>query len=285
MSDSPVTRWVISSPELAWIMRLRWAAMLAQASIALAAELALGIALPLRMLGAIVLLEAISNMLLWSRRRAAGALGAGWLAALLAFDVLSLTALLMLTGGRLNPFSCLYLIYVALSAVMLPAPLMRALLAWSLGCFGLLFMEPSGWPPPAGLNHAAHVPLQLQLQLRATWCAFAVAACSISYFTASIRRVLGEREAELSRAAALAAQSEQLISRATLATGAAHELSTPLATIAVVAKELERTLSEAEAEPREDARSIRREVERCREILQQIMVAAGTVDARDRPSA
>jgi two-component system sensor histidine kinase RegB len=100
--------------------------------------------------------------------------------------------------------------------------------------------------------------------------AFAVAAGFITYFVTRVRQSLALREAELTRARALSSQSEKLASLATLATGAAHELSTPLATIAVVAKELERALAQAQDGPRNDARLIRREVERCREILQRM---------------
>jgi two-component system sensor histidine kinase RegB len=88
------------------------------------------------------------------------------------------------------------------------------------------------------------------------------------------------------RARSLASQSEKLASLATLATGAAHELSTPLSTIAVVAKELERALSRPDAASlgdtvQSDARLIRREVERCREILQRMAADAGHIPEPD----
>jgi two-component system sensor histidine kinase RegB len=92
-----------------------------------------------------------------------------------------------------------------------------------------------------------------------------------------VTRDLARREAELSRAQAAAQRSEKLASLATLAAGAAHELATPLSTIAVVAKELERLLdgSSVATSAAEDARLIRREVQRCREILGQMAEQAG----------
>jgi two-component system sensor histidine kinase RegB len=92
---------------------------------------------------------------------------------------------------------------------------------------------------------------------------------------------LAERERELTRARALALQSEKLASLATLATGAAHELSTPLSTIAVIAKELERSLQGSAAAAVNDAQLIRREVERCREILQRMAAEAGQTSEPD----
>jgi two-component system sensor histidine kinase RegB len=125
---------------------------------------------------------------------------------------------------------------------------------------------------PTQLSHAN----QMRMHMQGMWFAFAVAACFISYFVTRVRQSLEQREAELRRAHALASQGEKLASLATLATGAAHELSTPLSTIAVIAKELERALAEGADGPRNDARLIRREVDRCREILQRMAADSGS---------
>jgi two-component system sensor histidine kinase RegB len=93
------------------------------------------------------------------------------------------------------------------------------------------------------------------------------------YFLDRVSRALARREAELRRVQEQTGRSERLASVATLAAGAAHELATPLSTIAVIAKELERQRDvDATAE---DARLIRKEVERCRNILGQMAGEAG----------
>jgi two-component system sensor histidine kinase RegB len=109
--------------------------------------------------------------------------------------------------------------------------------------------------------------------LRGMWVAFGVAACFIVYFVHRVTRALAEREAEL-------ADARKLASLATLAAGAAHELSTPLGTIAVVSKELERRLTEngSENDSAADARLIRSQVGRCRGILDQLAADAGDGD-------
>jgi two-component system sensor histidine kinase RegB len=109
------------------------------------------------------------------------------------------------------------------------------------------------------------------------WIAFGVAAVFIVYFVTRVRRSLAARETELVGTRMLASRSEKLGSLATLATGAAHELSTPLSTIAVVARELERDLERGvdASLAISDARLIRQEVERCREILVQMTADAG----------
>ncbi|HEY5938983.1 MAG TPA: ATP-binding protein, partial [Kofleriaceae bacterium] len=88
---------------------------------------------------------------------------------------------------------------------------------------------------------------------------------------------LAEREAELTLARGLAARQERLASLATMAAGAAHELSTPLGTVALAAKELERALVTADPVLAADARLIREQVGRCRTILEQMAQGAGTV--------
>jgi two-component system sensor histidine kinase RegB len=117
----------------------------------------------------------------------------------------------------------------------------------------------------------------MELHLRGMWVAFGVAASFIVYFLLRIRRALALREAELAASRRLAARQERLASLATLAAGAAHELSTPLGTIAVVMIELQRRASAlgADAEAMEDLRLVRGQVDRCRAILERMSTDAG----------
>src|SRR5581483_8334620 len=104
------------------------------------------------------------------------------------------------------------------------------------------------------------------------WIAFLVGTGLITFFTGTISDSLRRREQEILLLQEQIAKNERLASLVTLAAGAAHELGTPLATIAVVSRELERyaaTLPDSDA-MREDARLIRSEVERCRLILQRM---------------
>jgi two-component system sensor histidine kinase RegB len=109
------------------------------------------------------------------------------------------------------------------------------------------------------------------------WVAFLSAAALIGFFVTRVREALDERERALAEARRAAALQERLASLTTLAAGAAHELATPLATIAVASKELVR-IAEATSEHAliEDARLIRSQVERCRQILDHM---SGRADA------
>ena len=116
------------------------------------------------------------------------------------------------------------------------------------------------------------------------WVALGVASAFVVYFLRRITGALAERESELSEARGLAARQERLASLATMAAGAAHELSTPLGTVALAAKELERALTKAaDPELAADARLIREQVGRCRAILEQMQQGAGTVGENVTP--
>jgi two-component system sensor histidine kinase RegB len=110
------------------------------------------------------------------------------------------------------------------------------------------------------------------------WVALGVASAFVVHFLRRITGALAERDAELTAARGLAARQERLASLATMAAGAAHELSTPLGTVALAAKELEHALTKVDApELAADARLIREQVGRCRTILEQMAQGAGTV--------
>jgi len=199
-----------------------------------------------------------------------------------AFDSLCLTAVLGLTGGPMNPFTLLYLVQITLAAVVL-----KKVWTWVLGllasfCFGLLFyLHLSLQGSHVHFNEPGLYP-----HLVGMWIAFVIAAALISFFAGRVSHALRQREMEVLALQQRIARQEKLTSLGTLAAGAAHELGTPLGTIAVVARELERyarTLGSGEALG-DDARLIRSEVERCQRILQR-MSADGAEPIGESPRA
>lgn len=246
-----------------WLLTLRWSSIAGQVATILGVELVLDLELPLAALLVIVSIEAASNLAcsLWFRREPDVA---EWhLAAVMALDVALLTALLYFTGGPANPFSFLYLVQIALSTVVLHAHWTWMLVAWSLGAFGLV------------LARHRELPISGDIHEKGMWVALGVASAFIVHFLLRVTGALAERERELFDARHQAAQKERLASLATMAAGAAHELATPLGTIALVAKELERQMVDATEDQREDIQLIRGEVGRCRRILDQMRSSAG----------
>jgi two-component system sensor histidine kinase RegB len=274
VNSGPVSGVPLPSTNLAWLLRLRWGAALGQLLTILVVRFALDVALPLPPLFALVGVEVLSNVVLHllAERRPVpdGALGA-----VMALDVVLLSGLLYFTGGPNNPFSFLFLVPISMATLILPGAWTWALVLLSMACSAVLF----AWNRELllGASHVEH----MTLHLRGMWVAFGVSAAFIVYFLRRVRRELAKRDEELAASRALAARRERLASLATLAAGAAHELSTPLSTIAVVAKELERGLAQMGGRTppgvADDVRLVRAEVERCRAILQRLSVDAGDV--------
>jgi two-component system sensor histidine kinase RegB len=273
-----------AAPNLAlpWVVRLRYG--MAAGEVAIVVAIWLAFRLNSRILWAILPLSVmiVSNIGLarlgvWLARFPEGALGVAF-----ALDTVCLTSLLALTGGPMNPFSLLYLVQIALSAMVL-----HKVWTWSLGvlataCFGLLFFV---HVPVAGFEGHRSGP-GLSPHLVGMWIAFAIAATLITFFTGKIADTLRRREREVLALQARVAKNERLASLVTLAAGAAHELGTPLGTIAIVARELERyALQAGDNQPvLEDARLVRSEVERCRVILER-MSAQGAEPLGETPVA
>lgn len=265
----PERTWV----NVQWLARLRWAQITGQALTVLVGQFLLDGALPITALLVVISLGLVSNLALelyfFGDRRAAGAPPRAvyeWqLALVMALDVGILTGLLYLTGGPHNPFGLLYVVQIALATVLL-----RAGWAWILS--GLSFIG-------FGILLVAHQPLEIPADNRAVgaWVGLGVASAFVVHFLLRITGALRDRDAELMQARGLAARQERLASLATMAAGAAHELSTPLGTVALAAKELERALAQASPELAADARLIREQVGRCRSILEQMAQGAGTV--------
>lgn len=258
---------------LGWLLRLRWAAGLGILLTLAGSAWGLDLELPWPELLAVLGLGALSN----AAGHAALAQPPRWHRAavipLLVADNLLLTAVFYLTGGPHNPFSFLYLVHVALASVVLPPRAAWALGALSVVLFGLLFFDAR---PLMAMGHdlSHHDPAA---HFKGMWVAFVVAAFFILTFVSRVTRSLAERERELAEARTAAARAERMASLATLAAGAAHELSTPLSTIALIAKELQGDLAEAgaSAEALEDVQAIGSQVARCRAVLDALRTDAG----------
>jgi two-component system sensor histidine kinase RegB len=254
------------------LVRLRWLALLGQLLVVAGIEALLAVRLPWPWIAVVFGAEALSNLVcagLAKRRPVTEA----WLVVILALDVLLLTALLHMTGGPVNPFTFLYLVHIALAAVTLRPVAAWGLTALGLVAFGLLFALPAwpGFSPHEGNLHHDH----LWLHLQGMYVAFGVSAVFIVYFVQRVREALAEREKELAAARDLTARQAKFAALATMAAGAAHELGTPLSTIAVAAKEVEKRLANAAEPIQADIRLIREQVRRCQRILHQMAAEAG----------
>lgn len=258
---------------LSWLLQLRALEIGCQLAAVLVVRFGFGAPLPLGPIGVLLALEVLSNLAAhaWARRaRSVTELALGLL---LSLDVLFFSVLLGLTGGPYNPFSFLYLVQIALGALILSPWASIALAALCFGADATLFAW-HVWLPLQGQELGPHELHHLRSHVQGMWIALAVAAVFIVSFVQRMRR-------GLSAASDLAQRNEKLASLATLSAGAAHELSTPLSTIAVVARELEKRFqtgphsASAFESALADVRLVRQQVDRCRAILQSMAAHAG----------
>jgi two-component system sensor histidine kinase RegB len=255
-----------------WLARLwRTSAALDVVVLATAFLLPAG-SFPLRRLAPLLAATALVGAERASRRAGAGARSRAMTVAHLLLQVALLTGLLELSGGPSNAFSVIYVVQVALATVTLGAGWAAVVGGWATLCYGLLIF----WHLEE-LVPAHHRLIDFPTQLFAMWLAISTLAELAAHFIGAASRAVARREHDLERMREQAAHTQRLVSLTTLAAGAAHELSTPLATIAIASKELERALAAApgSGEYAADARLIREEVDRCQLILDQMSGRAG----------
>ena len=242
------------------LVMIRWIALIGQAAALSLVHFGLGFDLPMVPAMAIVMLSGALNVALSMTRPSSAWIGDREAAVTLALDLLQLAALLWLTGGLQNPFAVLILAPVAVSAWILSRRSTLALSAFAVILVSLLahWYLPLPWPE-AGL-------LISPLYLMGMWAALVIGIVFIASYVAFIARETHGMSQALSAVQAALAREQQLNALGGLAAAAAHELGSPLSTITVVTRELEREV--AEDDPlREDIELLRAEAERCRKIL------------------
>lgn len=249
---------------------VRWIALAGQTATVLFVRFNLGFELPLAAcltaIGAGIAFTLILQFLYPAQRRPSDLAVFGYL----AFDQTQLFAVLFLTGGLANPFTLILLAAVVIASTSLNLRYALALGAYTLGLITILaiYHYPLPWEQGAALTLPS-------IYVAGIWIALMLGLGFTTIVTSRISSEATRMQAGLT-AMELALMNEQRIAAiGSLAAAAAHELGTPLATIAVVAKELQRELP-PDSHLAEDARLLRQQVDRCREILGRLAHHAGS---------
>ena len=243
------------------LVRLRWLAVAGQATTVVFVAEGLGFPLPIAGCLALVGLSALVNLTLRLRFPPTRRLEQWPALALLGYDVAQLGALLFLTGGLDNPFAFLLLVPVIVSATTLPPRATVVLGAMVAGTASLLALVhwPLPWYPGQGLT----LPLAYTAGV---WVALVLACAFTGIYTFRVAEEARQLARALTATEMVLAREHHLSALDGLAAAAAHELGTPLATIALVAKEMEREMPQEDAR-REDLELIISQSKRCRDIL------------------
>lgn len=261
------------------LVQLRWLAVGGQLATILATQNLFGIALPLvpmlLIAGVLVLLN-VTTVTLRRRRDPTNR----HLLVALALDVLCLSAQLYLSGGATNPFVTLFLLQVVLGAVLLEAWSSWLLVALTSGAVAFLSIAHRPLALPPGVASLLSPGF-----LFASWLNFTLAAVLLVAFVTRIARNVRSRDAHLAALRQRAAEEEHIVRMGLLASGAAHELGTPLGSLSVALGDWQR-LPAIVADPDlvAEVADMRAEVARCKDILAGILFAAGEVSG-EAPAA
>jgi two-component system, sensor histidine kinase RegB len=252
------------------LTQLRWMAVAGQTLTILFVHFALGVPLPLFQMLSVALVLAAANFaaritLPHHRVRSSEVMAA------LLLDMGALTLQLYFSGGATNPFAPLYLLQVALGAILLP----------STGIVVLVIA--------AGLSYAlltvSYVPLALPQGLIADaadlfaigrWIGFVLVAVLLVLFVTRISRNLNVHALRVADLRQDAAEEDGIVRMGLFASGAAHELGTPLGTLSVILADWRRVPSiAADPELAADVEAMQSEVQRCKAIVSDILHSAG----------
>jgi two-component system, sensor histidine kinase RegB len=246
------------------LVRLRWLAIVGQTGAVLGVHFGLGFPVPLGLCLAVIAFSAWLNIFLTIRWRKSVRLHETHAGLLLVYDVLQLAILLYLTGGLENPFSFLFLVPVTISASSLSArwTMMLGLVAFAAATILAFHHYPLPWVP----GQRFELP---DVYIGGMWAAIMSGVVFSAIYAGRIADEARQMSAALSATEMVLAREQRLSALDGLAAAAAHELGTPLATIALVAKELKRELP-LEGSHKDDIDLLISQTARCREILARL---------------
>ncbi|WP_116367491.1 ATP-binding protein [Parahaliea mediterranea] len=253
------------------LAQLRWMAVLGQLLTILITYFGFGVELPLQqmlaVLGGLVLFNGLSLLSLSIRRPVYS-----WeLFFALLVDMGTLTYQLYLSGGVTNPFVFLYILQVGLAAVLLASRWAWTLLVVAIGCF--LWLAVAGQPLALPQDHYMGL---FSVYVQGMLICFVLNAVLLLIFIHRITHSRRERDARLAELRQRAAEEEHIVRMGLLASGAAHELGTPLATIAVILGDW-RYMPAFTSDPDlyQEIQEMQAQVQRCKGIVSDILLSAG----------
>lgn len=250
------------------LVRLRWLAVTGQSAAVTGVHFGFGYRLPFAWCFLVIAASAWLNLMLRIRYPASHRLGENAATALLGFDILQLAALLYLTGGLQNPFSMLFLAPVLISATALPPERTLGLGCLAVGSASILVLQHQPLPWEGG--QTLELPF---LYVSGVWAAIVLGAAFTGVYAWRVAEEARLLAQALAATELVLAREQHLSQLDGLAAAAAHELGTPLATIALVVKELDHRLRKNDIvgdEVSDDLTLLREQVERCRGILAKL---------------
>jgi two-component system sensor histidine kinase RegB len=229
------------------------------------------LSLPLQPLLVILALITGLNIFTWLRLTSGVRYSDAELFVQMLLDVAGLTGVFFYTGGASNPFVWFFLLPLMIAATILPRRYTWIMATVTVLCYSALFFIDV--QPDAG--HAHHES-GFQMHVFGMWLGFVMSAGFVAVIIVGMAHNLRERDRKLAEAREQALQNERLVALGTLATGAAHELGTPLGTMAILTADLEQEYADsADRDLHRKLGILRGQIDRCKETLSVISASAG----------
>lgn len=285
----------VLSDNAAW-MNLRWLFILRNLLICVEALAVLvsvyGLDIPLHQsaLTGIITLQVGFNWYTWLRLDKDEPVRQGELVSQLFCDILAITAILYFTGGATNPLTWFYLLPLIIAATCLPQSFTWYLVVFASSAYTVLmrYYEPLPRIMPMTIadlpeHHKTHLMMDhddVQLHVFGMWFGFVLSALLVAYFVVGMADSLRKLDRKLALAREETLRNERIVALGTLAAGAAHEMGTPLGTMAILIHDIEKEAGILELEDLPQKMKILREqVNRCKSALSVMSASAGAIRA------
>ena len=231
------------------------------------------------MLLAIAALACI-NFFTWLRLRSSGPVSIQELFAQLCVDVLALSVLLYFAGGSTNPFISLFLLPLVIAATALPGRYTWGMAMLTAACYTLLMFY---YIPLPHIHNSGDDPFNTHVM--GMWLGFVISGVVVASFVVQMAQAVRNRDEMLARVREEILRNERIVALGTQAAGAAHELGTPLSTMAVVIGELQHDVADTQPALRDSLSILDEQVRGCKRILDKIMANAQVIGATSRQPA
>jgi len=209
------------------------------------------------------------NLFSWLRLRNNSIVSIPEMFAQLSVDVIALTVLLYYGGGSTNPFVSLYLLPLVIAAATLPGRYTWSMAALTSVCYSLLMVYFIPLPHMQMAGESA-----FNIHVMGMWLGFVISAVVVAYFVVQMAQAVRNRDEMLARVREEILRNERIVALGTQAAGAAHEMGTPLSTMAVVIGELQHHAATVQSALRDNLSILDEQVRACRRILDKILANA-----------
>jgi two-component system, sensor histidine kinase RegB len=268
---------ITNRKNLLLLVTLRWLAVLGQVCAITIVNSWLEIPLPVWQMAAVVAFLIALNLITLHRYNSGANITNAELLLDLLLDVAALTVQLYLSGGATNPFVTLFLLQAVLGAVLLQPWSTWTIVAVTSGCFIWLtfFYNDIGFSMAAHAHDKADI---FDLHIYGMFVGFLIAAVLLVLFVTRINSNVRDRDMRLAELRQQSAEEEHIVRMGLLASGAAHELGTPLATLSVILNDWEHMPAlRADSEIAMELAEMQAQINRCKTIVSGILRSSGEV--------